>query len=353
MALKNLRAIDFFCGAGGMSFGLQMAGVKVLGGIDIADDCKVTYEENVVGARYLMADVTSISMRKVARTFHIRRNDPALVFAGCSPCQFWSKIRTDKTKSARTAYLLSHFEAFIAHFRPGFVVVENVPGLLTRKRASLLPGLLRFLANIGYNCSDGVINANHYGVPQNRMRYLLIASRLTKNVSLPPARKNPSLVVRSFIGAENGFPEVSAGYRDNSPFNHSTALLSDQNLKRIRLVPRDGGDRRAWSRRKDLQLPAYKHSDKIFRDVYSRMYWDRPAPTITTRFRSVSNGRFGHPDEDRAISIREGATLQTFPKSFRFCAPSLDDCARQIGNAVPPVLAKRIGKHLIRLSDGC
>jgi DNA (cytosine-5)-methyltransferase 1 len=113
------------------------------------------------------------------------------------------------------------------------------------------------------------------------------------------------------------------------------------------MTPSSGGDRSAWAVDPNLQIDAYRDRDQIFRDVYGRMSWDRPAPTITTRFSSLSNGRFGHPDEDRAISIREGATLQTFPKEFEFHASAISSLAKQIGNAVPPELARRIGTHLI------
>lgn len=118
------------------------------------------------------------------------------------------------------------------------------------------------------------------------------------------------------------------------------------------MTHKSGGDRSAWKQDGDLQIDAYRGRDDIFRDVYGRMCWDRPAPTITTRFISFSNGRFGHPDEDRAISLREGATLQTFPRSYRFLATNQATVARHIGNAVPPAMAERIGRHLLRIHHG-
>ncbi len=279
-------------------------------------------------------------------------NDPTLVFAGCSPCQFWSKIRTDKTKSARTAFLLKHFQKFISYFRPGFVVIENVPGLHNRKEDTILPQFTQFLTRVGYSWDDGIINANHYGVPQNRIRYLLMATRLSQSISLPPAKLDPNLTVSAFIGVANGFRVIEAGHRDHSNFQHSSCGLSPENFKRIQLTPKSGGDRSAWKDDEALQINAYRGRDRIFRDVYARMYWDRPAPTITTRFNSFSNGRFGHPEEDRAISIREGAALQTFPEEFIFHGTNLNTIARQIGNAVPPALAQRIGRHLQTIQYG-
>ncbi|MFN7009305.1 MAG: DNA cytosine methyltransferase [Allorhizobium sp.] len=349
---EALKAVDFFCGAGGMSFGLSQAGINVLGGVDNARDCKLTYEKNVPGAKFIRHDITRLSAPELGRRLGLERNDPNLVFCGCSPCQFWSKIRTDKTKSVKTAFLLKQFQRFIKYFRPGFVVVENVPGLYRRKDNDILRCFLEFLADQGYQFTDGVVNANHYGVPQNRMRYLLIASRLSEVKPMPASVTEGSFNVSDFIGTNNGFATIDAGHRDETDFQHSSASLSAKNIRRIAMTPASGGDRGAWSSDPELQLDAYRGRDTIFKDVYGRMSWDRPAPTITTRFISLSNGRFGHPEENRAISIREGATLQTFPKDYRFYSSNLNSLARQIGNAVPPALARKIGEHLIAVRNG-
>jgi DNA (cytosine-5)-methyltransferase 1 len=349
MNRKPLKAIDFFCGAGGMSYGLSKAGIRVLGGVDQDADCKDTYERNIKDALYLQQDITVLSEGDLSRYFAIAPDDDKLIFCGCSPCQFWSKVRTDRTKSKQTAFLLQHFERFISHFRPGYVVVENVPGL-KKKDHSILPQFLEFLKAQGYSYSDGIVNANHYGVPQHRRRYLLIATRLHKQVSLPLPHKNAALTVRSAIGEKSRLSVLSAGELSEKDELHRAAILSDRNLRRIKGTPPNGGDRRSWSGNNALQLDAYKDDDSIFADVYGRMYWDRPAPTITTRFNSLSNGRFGHPDQDRAISLREGAILQTFPRKFRFTGSNIASITRQIGNAVPPKMARRVGLHIKRLA---
>jgi len=345
-----LRAIDFFCGAGGMSLGLHQAGIRVQAGIDCDVECRETYESNIPGARFLQRDITCLEPGELTEALQLEKNDNALVFAGCSPCQYWSKIRTDKTKSEQSAFLLRSFERFIRFFRPGSVVVENVPGLLTKKAESILPSFLSFLEETGYAYDEGVVNANQYGVPQNRTRYVLVASRLVASIRLPEPGSRPGPVVSTFLGVANGFEKIAAGHRDETDFCHTAYALAPQNLERIRRTPRSGGDRSSWRDDDRLQIDAYRGRDEIFRDVYGRMYWDRPAPTITTRFISFSNGRFGHPDEDRAISIREGATLQTFPKTFAFKGANLASLARQIGNAVPPEMARRIGKRLLEIS---
>lgn len=350
--LRCLKVVDFFCGAGGMSFGLAQAGLQVVAGIDNSKDCQRTYEANVPGAKYIRRDLTRLSANELARRLGIVSGDPDLVFCGCSPCQFWSKIRTDKSKSLKTAFLLKQFQKFIRVFRPGFVVVENVPGLFRRSDNEILRDFIEFLKQNGYSFAHGVVNAHHYGVPQNRMRYLLIASRIRTVDALPTPSEREDLNVRNFLGTENGFPKIEAGHRDATEFIHTAMALSDKNLRRIRMTPTNGGDRKSWANDSELQIDAYRGRDEIFKDVYGRMSWDKPAPTITTRFHSLSNGRFGHPEEHRAISMREGAALQTFPSDYCFIANNLDSLARQIGNAVPPALARRIGEHLIVVNDG-
>jgi DNA (cytosine-5)-methyltransferase 1 len=343
---KQLKFVDFFCGAGGMTYGLRRAGMRVLAGIDNDSSVRDTYTRNNSPGIFLNEDVTKLTEKKLAKVTSIRRNDDSLVFAGCSPCQFWSKIKTDKNKSAKSAHLLMEFLRFVRWFRPGYVIIENVPGLLTNK-ASILPKFQTELKDLGYLYEEAVLNAVEYGVPQNRRRYLMIATRLPWPITLPPGRQDPKLIVRHFLGPKNGFPRIPDGHTDSTVRIHTAAALSETNRERIRRTPADGGTRASWRNDRELQLKAYKGKDDIFSDVYGRMYWNRPAPTITTRFISFSNGRFGHPEEDRAISLREGATLQTFPKQYVFHGIGMGDIARQIGNAVPPMLAQAIGKTLI------
>lgn len=176
-----------------------------------------------------------------------------------------------------------------------------------------------------------------------------MASRV-KQISFPQPDTSKIPTVRDFIGDEMRFPKIKAGHVDETDFCHTASGLSDTNLSRLELTPLDGGTRSAWQDT-EWQLDVYKRNadDKrfSFRDVYGRMFWDKPAPTITTRFHSLSNGRFGHPEQHRAISLREGATLQTFPLDYVFNAEAVADKARLIGNAVPPELARRIGESII------
>ena len=344
----NLKAVDFFCGAGGMSYGLAQAGINVLAGIDNAVECKETYSLNNDPAKFLEYDIGKLKPKKLQSRLGIEVYDDDLILVGCSPCQYWSKIRTIKKKSEKSAFLLKEFQKFVKYFQPGFVILENVPGLYKDSK-SYLPTFLRFLEAQGYSYAHEVVNSFYHGVPQRRPRYLLIATRLDLSVTLPPPQEPKGLHLRDFIGSDNGFPSVEAGHSDPTDFMHTAAALSEDNLKRIKVTPHDGGTRLSWKDDPELQIDAYKGKDNCFRNVYGRAFWDQPAPTITTRFNSLSNGRFGHPEENRAFSLREGATLQTFPKDYVFRCSNMSGIAKQIGNAVPPVLAQKIGTHIQRM----
>lgn len=328
-----------------MSFGLAKAGLGVMAGLDLDGSCRATYEHNVRGATFVSCDVSTLTTKTLTAQLGVESGDDSLLLTGCSPCQYWSKINTDRSKSRQSAFLLKEFMRFVDNLHPGWIVVENVPGLINKK-GTALPEFLAFLAGQGYNFAHAVLDLSLYRVPQTRHRFVLIANRLGMPASLPKPSSKSVPTVRSFIGVENGFPSIAAGHIDSTTFIHTASQLSEINLERMKKTPADGGRRECWQSDSRLQVSAYQGRKNQFADVYSRMSWDRPAPTITTRFNSFSNGRFGHPEEHRAISLREGATLQTFPKTFRFFG-SMPSVARQIGNAVPPGFAKQIGQHVL------
>ena len=358
-----LKGVDFFCGAGGMTHGLLEAGIDVVAGVDNHLPCEATYANDAnnqrpcgVAPKFLHADVETDDIGALLRAEGIEEGDDALVFAGCSPCQYWSKVNTSKEKSTTSKSLLEHFRAYVDEFRPGYVIIENVSGLNTKRTESGLDEFVSFLRSVDYGLDQGTVAVYRHGVPQKRHRYILIATRLAVAGAAPAIglprpdyteKGYPAeMAVRHFLGVDNGFPPLDAGDRVDEPSMHWAARLSDKNLRRIRKTTHDGGSRTSWKDDPELQIDAYRDKDDIFRDVYGRMWWDQPASTITTRFNSLSNGRFGHPDEDRAISLREGATLQTFPLTYGF-PESFPEAARQIGNAVPPVLAERIGDRIV------
>lgn len=345
-----MHAIDFFCGGGGMTFGLRCAGINVIAGVDLDKEAKETYEYNNPGSVFINTDIRRLRSDFFERKFKIKRVDDSLILVGCSPCQFYSIINTDKEKSFKSKDLLKNFSRFIEYYLPGFVLVENVPGILTNKN-SILPFFLKKLEELGYNqIIKDVVDLSYYGVPQSRRRFSLIATRI-KDISLSlPDKDNKQALLRDFIGETKGFSKIPAGHKDPTDFNHTTAGFSDICLKRIRKTTHNGGSRQDWAHDPELQLKCFIGKDNCFTDTYGRMWWDKPAPTITTKFFSISNGRFGHPDEDRALSIREGATLQTFPKNYIFKTISITSTARLIGNAVPCEYARRLGELLLSKS---
>lgn len=348
MQKKSLKAVDFFCSGGGMSYGMQQAGIQILAGIDFDKTCKETYLSNIKGSKFIHADVFELKESALEKELSLKKNDKNLVLIGCSPCQFWSIINTNKKKSAQSKDLLKEFRRFVEYFTPGYVVVENVPGVLRRKTESGLENFVDWLKINGYKVHFNVHEVSNYGVPQHRRRFTLIANRVTEEEIEPIKTKGKKLTVRDVLGIQNGFPKVKAGYKDNSAFLHTVAGLKEINVKRLALTKKDGGTRLAYADNSELAPNCHKNDKDNFKDTYGRMWWDRPSPTITTKFFSISNGRFAHPEENRAISLREGAVLQSFPKNYIFKTTSIANTARMIGNAVPPKYAQAIGKAIIQ-----
>ncbi len=336
---KTLKAVDFFCCAGGVTHGFRKAGIQVLGGIDIEEVYKETYEKNNKGSIFIKADIAKLQPEDLIKKLSISQNMDDLIFVGCSPCQYYTNLHTDKTKSSESKLLLDEFKRFVDYFRPGYIFIENVPGLET-KQESPLSKFKKFLKKINYSFNDKVVNAAEFSVPQNRKRYVLIASRVVRNISVPVGNKNNIKTVREAIG---DFDKVPAGHRDENSLMHWTGNLESINLLRIQSTSHNGGNRLEWKDNPQLQLKCYEGKDTTFPDVYGRMFWDQPSPTITTKFHSLTNGRFGHPEQDRALSLREGATLQSFPKTYKFYSQNYGVIAKMIGNAVPPELANMIG----------
>jgi DNA (cytosine-5)-methyltransferase 1 len=343
----GLKAVDFFCSGGGMSYGMQNAGIDIIAGIDFDPKCEATYKANIKKAEFILADVFRLKETELESRLSLQKNDDNLVLIGCSPCQYWSTINTDKSKSNATKNLLKEFRRFVEYFSPGYVVVENVPGVLSKKRQSGLSGLINWLKKNKYKVHYDVHEVSHYGVPQHRKRFTLIANRITKK-KISPIKSERKLTVRDVIGVPNGFPAVNAGNRDTSDFMHTVAGLKEINIQRLLRTKKDGGTRIAYANIEGLAPNCHKNDSENFKDTYGRMWWDRPSPTITTKFFSISNGRFAHPEENRAISLREGAVLQSFPRNYIFKTTSIENTARMIGNAVPPKYAESIGNAIVQ-----
>lgn len=349
-----MRAIDFFCGAGGLTRGLLDAGVEVVAGLDADGRCKETYENNNRPVRFHEQDICEVSGRDVWRLLGSRRTGDLLI-AGCAPCQPFSKHRKcaiDKSGAVRRvrddpdATLLGAFARLVEVIQPGQVLIENVPGIAKVEGFSTYRRFVRMLVANSYRIAEGVLDAKQFGVPQTRRRYVLIAIRASQ-ASLPEREFGFGLqeyvTVRQAIAH---YPPIQAGERHPFVPNHLAAAISATNLLRLRSTPPDGGDRRCWPA--ELGLECHKRDHDGHTDAYGRMAWDQPAPTLTGRCNSISNGRYGHPCQDRAISLREAASLQTFGDAYVFCGTP-QRIARQIGNAVPVRFGEALGRHLMRL----
>jgi DNA (cytosine-5)-methyltransferase 1 len=346
LQLSDLKAVDFFCGAGGVTCGFKQIGINVLGGIDIDPKFEQTYKFNN-NAEFINEDVSNLDPLKLQDLLPIRLNEDNLIFVGCSPCQYYSNLKSDKTKSESGRLLLDDFKEFVLYYKPGFVFIENVPGLETKK-GSPLHQFKQALRKEGYKFDQNVLNAKYFNVPQNRRRFVLLASRLSNNqIELPKQirSKERLITIATAIGDYSKFPKISAGTKDPTDFQHTAAGLSELNLQRVQHTPKDGGTRRAWENNEKLQLECYKNHNGHY-DVYGRLFWNKPSPTITTKFLYTSTGRYSHPEQDRALSLREGATLQSFPLDYKFFSPSQGAIATMIGNAVPPKLSEAIGEAI-------
>lgn len=336
---KAIHAVDLFSGVGGLTKGLTQAGIKVKAGFDIDESCRYAYETNNRGAEFTAADIRDISFADIAP--HYEGAD-IKVLVGCAPCQpFSAYTRKTSTSNTSDCSLIGEFARLIEEGEPDIVSMENVVGL---RQHSAFEDFIRTLAALDYEYQYGVLSCADYGVPQTRKRLVLVASKLG-DISLPP----PSSQRKSVADFIKNLPSLEDGETDPKDHMHTTLRLTDKNKRRIK-QSQPGGSWKDWE--KDIVSKC--HSKAHYPASYGRMKWDKPAPTITTQFCYYSTGRFGHPEQDRTISLREGALLQTFPKHYRFYSQSrplpVHLLAKHIGNAVPVNLGKSIG---ISIKEAC
>jgi DNA (cytosine-5)-methyltransferase 1 len=353
----NIKAIDLFCGAGGVTRGLLDAGIDVVAGFDIDQSLKQVYEENNVRAngkkaQYNNKKVEELTLEDIEKLVGSKderdKKGEKFLLAGCAPCQPFSlknKNRHDKADHRRT--LITYFADLIKETKPDFVFMENVAGL-----ANLEPDNLQYFLNTlhdeGFSVDKGIVNAKNYGVPQNRKRFVVLASK-ENDVTIPEGEYDGITKSYKTVGdVIKGLPPIEVGSEHPTIPNHKCANLDDINKIRIRETKKDGGNRTDW--RPELWLKCHLNEDgtpkNVHKDVYGRMWWNRPAPTLTTKFNSITTGRYGHPEQNRAISLREGALLQSFPEDYIFYG-NMQEVARQIGNAVPPKMAEEFGKYFL------
>ena len=367
MRLKY-EAIDIFSGCGGVSCGLTLAGFKVKAAVEIEQSAIDTYKnyEPLKKVNVMHDDICNLSGKEILKAAQIKEDDIYLL-AGCPPCQSFSRQNPDnknKTEEERKK-LLFEFLRIIEEITPPFLLMENVPGIESDFNKGILEEFLNRLSK-QYKVIHNILNAANYGVPQLRKRFVLHAVRLDIQkelvqcgfeFELPQATHSQSgdgglkqwKTVREAI---DDLPPIKAGeeFPDNGIIhNHKCANLSETNIKRMKIIRENGGSRACLP--DNLTLKCHKKKDgdgntfSGHSDVYGIMDADKPSPTMTGGCLCYSKGRYGHYEQNRAISIREAARLQTFPDDFVF-SNSLTAAALQIGNAVPIDLVKASGSVL-------
>ena len=335
----EVKAFDLFCSVGGLTHGLIHSGIDVVAGADLDASCKYAYEENN-SAKFLEADIRGMRYEAI-KPFFVTSDCRVLV--GCAPCQPFSS-HTNKTRKEidESWNLVSEFLRIIKEGMPEIVSMENVPNLT---RQYIFNSFTEGLQELGYMVNYRIVSCNEFGVPQTRRRLVLLASLLGHIEFNETKKKSPT--VRQAIGA---LEPLENGQRSATDPLHFCSRLSPINIRRIKAsIP--GGTWCDWPT--SLLPDCYrKDSGASYKSVYGRMEWDKPAPTLTTQFYRYGTGRYGHPVQHRALSLREGAILQTFPANYEFVPPNetvnFTSIGRHIGNAVPPAFGRVIGKSILK-----
>jgi len=340
---RRIIAVDVFCGAGGLTRGLKDAGIHVEAGIDSDAACEQAYTRNNPDAKFVHADVAALTAEQVSAHFLNRSTAPRLL-AGCAPCQPFSTYRQKSTLEPDSRWhLLEHFGRLVDTIQPELVTIENVPSLT---KADVFRDFLKLLRDHNYAVWFDTIDCANFGVPQIRRRLVLLATLLsTKAPTLAARARKTRLTVRGALG---NLQALAAGESSVKDRLHRSAGLSKINLERIR-ISKPGGTWRDWPEL--LRVPCHKRaSGDGYTAVYGRMVWTSLSPTVTTQCHNYGSGRFGHPSQDRAISLREAALLQGFPRNYSFDSEewplTMTQISRMIGNAIPPPLARAIGETL-------
>lgn len=343
--IKNASVVDLFCGAGGLSLGLKNAGFPIKLGVDLDKHCEFPFTKNI-GAKFLEKDIKELTSENLKEAF---KGAKFKILVGCAPCQSFSP-HTHKVNHEGVSKwsMLSEFLRLITESQPDIVSMENVPQIRNYNDGESFQSFVKGLENEGYNVSWKIVFCPDYGIPQNRKRLVLLASKHGEIHLIPPTHtKDKYISVKEAIGH---LPKLKAGTSDKKDTLHKAANLSEINFKRIR-ASKPGGSWRDWP--KELLPECYRReSGKSYGSVYGRMKWNKPSPTITTQFYGYGTGRFGHPTQARALSLREGAILQSFPENYMFLQEDekihTTHVARLIGNAVPVKLGEAIGKSITR-----
>jgi DNA (cytosine-5)-methyltransferase 1 len=351
---QEIQVVDLFSGCGGMSAGFiwakpRHAKYKVLGGLDIDRHANATYRL-MIRRPALDRDVRNLLQPRLLQSALDAwgyQSDKPLILIGCAPCQgFSSHRKKDKRKDERNE-LLAAFAEIVALLKPQLVVMENVPEMLCQDHWQHYDGFRRRIGLVGYETRARIYNLATFGVPQERYRAVVLASRDPNKIEMPlPLRRSSEFItVRDAI---EHLPALRAGEASSKDPMHVTSRHRPETVRLLSLIPHDGGSRRSLP--PGIGPECHSNVDG-FRDVYGRLWWDRPSVAITARCRTPSCGRYTHPTQNRGLSVREAALLQGFPPDYQFEGP-FDDKFKQIGNAVSPIFARALAEHIDRAWAG-
>ncbi|MBC8205844.1 MAG: DNA cytosine methyltransferase [Kiritimatiellaeota bacterium] len=342
-AMRQYDVVDFFAGCGGMSYGFQLVGkqtglLRHVASFDIDKYANQTFSENFhLAVSDMDLGAAAIADIKKFLNENGRNEKNGLIVIGCAPCQGFSAHRKkDPRKDSRNT-LVGRFAEIATALEPEVIIMENVPELLSERHGKHYRAFETIVEGHGYNIQSQVVNMAYFGTPQKRNRAIVVAAKnIHPSIPAPFLREQKFRTVFDAIGhLEN----LSAGQTSPNDPMHQTSRHRESTIEIIRKVPKNGGFRPAGVGPKCLDRV------KGFSDVYGRLFWEKPAVTITARCRTPSCGRFVHPDQDRGLSIREAALLQGFPESFQFFGP-FDDKFKQIGNAVSPIFSTFLAAHI-------
>lgn len=366
MAYNNIQfnAVDLFCGAGGLSLGLRNSGINVQLGIEIDPVAATTYQNNL-NTPVIVKDIRSVTAQCILTSLNLQQGELFLL-AGCPPCQTFSSLQKDDIKDDERNNLIFEYVRLAQDLSPIFLQLENVPGLIRGRGKNIYKEAISKLS-ANYEIKSDIINCADYGIPQSRKRLVLHAIRkdvfnlLRKDdasfcISLPEATharypdgsgKHLPWIPAGVAFA--GLPVINAGDKAPAAFpNHETNRLSPLNQQRIQYIQANGGSRDCLP--ENLQLPCHQRANVMYTGVYGIIDPNIPAPTMTGGCISFTKGRYGHPTQPRAISVREAARLQSFPDTYVFSG-SRSQTALQVGNAVPPRLAQASGQYFINIMN--
>jgi DNA (cytosine-5)-methyltransferase 1 len=354
MSRQEVQVVDFFSGCGGMSYGFAVAKTSnvryiIKGALDIDKYANATYQRMLKVSPLeddLFEYASPSGVRKLRKLWKLDEKKQLIVL-GCAPCQGFSSHRKKDPRFDKRNRLLEHFAKIAVMLKPDLIVMENVPEIFQEKHWRHFVAWRRYVEGAGYHVRAQVHNLAQFGVPQERYRAIVIASRRHDRLELP----HPILKAANFKTVRDAIshlPRLAAGEASKIDPMHVTSRHRPETLQIIKLIPKDGGSRRALP--EGVGPNCFKRVDG-FRDVYGRLFWDRPAVAITARCRTPSCGRYTHPEQDRGLSVREASLLQGFPDGFFFEGP-FDDKFKQIGNAVSPTFSQMLASHIDKIWKG-